>query len=95
MTFIVRQITTTAAGREITRSKPFPTDEIGVGRSTENAIHLPDLAVNPNHAVIRRRADRHPGSADGDAGPDVGDDSGEFLLRNRYEAERWRGYSCG
>jgi len=57
MTFIVRQITTTAAGREITRSKPFPTDEIGVGRSTENAIHLPDLAVNPNHAVIRRRDD--------------------------------------
>jgi len=57
MTFIVRQITTTAAGRDITRSKPFATDEIGVGRSTGNAIHLPDLAVNPDHAVIRKRDD--------------------------------------
>ncbi len=57
MTFIVRQITTTAAGRDITRSKPFPTDTIGVGRSTTNEIHLPDLAVNPDHAVIRKRDD--------------------------------------
>ncbi|MEP6011508.1 MAG: FHA domain-containing protein, partial [Parasphingorhabdus sp.] len=57
MTFIVRQIATTADGREIIRSNPFPSDEIGIGRSTTNAIHLPDLAVNPDHAVIRKRDD--------------------------------------
>ena len=57
MTFIVRQIATTADGREIIRSHPFAADEIGIGRSTTNAIHLPDLAVNPDHAVIRRRDD--------------------------------------
>jgi hypothetical protein len=57
MTFIVRQIATTADGREIIRSNPFPADEIGIGRSTTNAIHLPDLAVNPDHAVIRKRDD--------------------------------------
>lgn len=57
MTFIVRQIATTADGREIIRSNPFDADEIGVGRSTTNAIHLPDLAVNPDHAVIRKRDD--------------------------------------
>ena len=57
MTFIVRQIATTADGREIIRSHPFAADEIGIGRSTTNAIHLPDLAVNPDHATIRRRDD--------------------------------------
>lgn len=57
MTFIVRQIATTADGREIVRSNPFDTDQIGIGRSTENAIHLPDLAVNPDHATISRRED--------------------------------------
>lgn len=57
MTFIVRQIATTADGREIIRSNPFAADEIGIGRSTTNAIHLPDLAVNPDHATIRRRDD--------------------------------------
>ncbi|MGB5483867.1 cytochrome c3 family protein [Parasphingorhabdus sp.] len=57
MTFIVRQIATTADGREIIRSNPFPTNEIGIGRSTKNAIHLPDLAVNPDHAVISKRDD--------------------------------------
>lgn len=59
MTFIVRQIATTADGREIVRSNPFDSDQIGIGRSTENAIHLPDLAVNPDHATISRREDGH------------------------------------
>ncbi|MEH6714472.1 cytochrome c3 family protein [Parasphingorhabdus flavimaris] len=57
MTFIVRQIATTADGREIIRSNPFQTNEIGIGRSTTNPIHLPDLAVNPDHAVISKRDD--------------------------------------
>jgi predicted CXXCH cytochrome family protein len=59
MTFIVRQIATTADGREIVRSNPFDSDQIGIGRSTENAIHLPDLAVNPDHATISKREDGH------------------------------------
>ncbi|WP_417620360.1 cytochrome c3 family protein [Parasphingorhabdus sp.] len=57
MTFIIRQIATTADGREIVRSKPTAEDKIGIGRSTANAIHLPDLAVNPDHAIIRKRDD--------------------------------------
>ncbi len=57
MTFIVRQIAVTADGREIIRSNPFTDAEIGIGRNTANAIHLPDLAVNPDHAVIRQLED--------------------------------------
>ncbi|MEP6340287.1 hypothetical protein [Parasphingorhabdus sp.] len=57
MTFIVRQIAVTADGREIIRANPFADPQIGVGRNAENAIHLPDLAVNPEHAVIRRLDD--------------------------------------
>ncbi|QJB70440.1 cytochrome c3 family protein [Parasphingorhabdus halotolerans] len=57
MTFIVRQIAVTADGREIIRSNPFDAPEIGIGRNSENAIHLPDLAVHPEHAVIQRRDD--------------------------------------
>ena len=57
MTFVVRQIAVTADGREIIRANPFAEPQIGVGRSAANAIHLPDLAVNPDHAVIRQRDD--------------------------------------
>ncbi|VAW00981.1 hypothetical protein MNBD_ALPHA04-2264 [hydrothermal vent metagenome] len=57
MTFIVRQIAVTADGREIIRSNPFDQPEIGIGRNAENPIHLSDLAVNPDHAVIRQLDD--------------------------------------
>jgi predicted CXXCH cytochrome family protein len=59
MTFIVRQIAVTSDGREIIRSNPFDVDQIGIGRSAANAIHLADLAVSPDHAVIRNRDDGH------------------------------------
>lgn len=59
MTFIVRQIAVTADGREIIRSNPFDQDQITIGRNAENAIHLPDLAVNPEHATISKRDDGH------------------------------------
>ena len=59
MTFIVRQIAVTADGREIIRSNPFEDDQIVIGRNAENAIHLPDLAVHPEHATITKRDDGH------------------------------------
>ncbi len=54
MTFIVRSIAVTADGREIVRSNPFNQPEIGIGRNGENAIHLPDLGVDPFHATVRQ-----------------------------------------
>ena len=59
MTFIVRQIAVTADGREIIRANPYADESIVIGRSAENAIHLPDLAVNPEHAEVVRRDDDH------------------------------------
>lgn len=57
MSFIVRQIAVTADGREIIRANPFDDAQIGIGRSAQNAVHLPDLAVSPDHAVIRKLDD--------------------------------------
>ena len=52
MSFIIRQISRTADGREIVRPKTVRSAEITVGRLTENDIHLADLAVEPRHATI-------------------------------------------
>ncbi|QIQ85386.1 cytochrome c3 family protein [Erythrobacter sp.] len=54
MAFLIRTIDFTAAGREIVRERTVAEDRIGVGRSTENAIHLPDLAVEQEHVTITR-----------------------------------------
>lgn len=54
MTFIVRQISRTADGREIIRPRTFEQAELSIGRNTECDIHLPDLAVTLSHAVIRQ-----------------------------------------
>ena len=54
MTFIVRQISRTADGREIIRPRTFEQAELSIGRNTECDIHLPDLAVTLRHAVIRQ-----------------------------------------
>lgn len=56
MTFIVRQISRTADGREIIRPRSFEQAELSIGRNTECDIHLPDLAVTLRHAVIRQTA---------------------------------------
>lgn len=53
MSFIVRQISRTADGREIVRPRTFTAAEISVGRDADSDIHLPDLAVDLRHAVIR------------------------------------------
>lgn len=57
MSFIVRQISRTADGREIVRPRSFAQAELSIGRGTESDIHLPDLAVTLHHAVIRHISD--------------------------------------
>lgn len=52
MTFRIRQIELTVTGREIVRDRDLATNTISIGRSTENDIHLPDLAVEPRHATM-------------------------------------------
>ncbi|TVV72480.1 cytochrome c3 family protein [Sphingomonas solaris] len=54
MSFIVRQISRTADGREIIRPRTFDQPELSIGRNTGCDIHLPDLAVTLNHATIRQ-----------------------------------------
>ena len=53
MAFIIRQVSRTADGREIVRPTTVQGTEITVGRLTDNDVHLADLAVEPQHAVIR------------------------------------------
>lgn len=52
MAFLIRTIDHTAAGREIIRERTVKDNAIGVGRAAENAIHLPDLAVEQNHVTL-------------------------------------------
>lgn len=57
MAFLIRTIDTTAAGREIVRDRVLEESRITVGRAAENAIHLPDLAVEQNHLAIAAQPD--------------------------------------
>lgn len=52
MAFLLRRISTTADGREIVRNAPVDKGELTLGRDAGNDIHLPDLAVNPEHARL-------------------------------------------
>ena len=52
MTFRLTTIDYTADGRRIVREKDVDKAQLRVGRSAENDIHLPDLAVEPSHATI-------------------------------------------
>ena len=56
MSFIVRTVARTADGRDIVRPKTFDKAELTIGRSPSSDIHLADLAVVLNHAVIRTAA---------------------------------------
>ena len=58
MTFIVRQISLTADGREIVRSATLAKPQLSLGRAAANDIHLPDLALEPDHARIEQIDDR-------------------------------------
>lgn len=52
MSFVVRQISRTADGRQIVRPRLFEQSQLSVGRDAACDIHLPDLAVTLRHAVI-------------------------------------------
>lgn len=52
MAFLIRTIDTTASGREIVRDRELAKDAIAIGRASESDIHLPDLAIEQNHARI-------------------------------------------
>jgi predicted CXXCH cytochrome family protein len=52
MAFLIRTIDFTASGREIIRERQHDGDTLTIGRSADNDLHLPDLAVEQHHAVI-------------------------------------------
>jgi hypothetical protein len=52
MAFRLRTIDVTADGRQIVRDRDIAATVLTVGRAAENDIHLPDLAVDPNHARL-------------------------------------------
>jgi len=52
MSFLLRRVAVTADGREIIRATPVDATELTVGRDAASTIHLPDLALNPQHARI-------------------------------------------
>ncbi|GLV30623.1 hypothetical protein TomTYG75_31380 [Sphingobium sp. TomTYG75] len=54
MSFTVRQISLTADGREIVRSATVAKPQLTLGRASTNDIHLPDLALEPDHARIEQ-----------------------------------------
>jgi len=56
MTFLIRTIDFTATGREIVRERSHEGDTLSIGRASENAVHLPDLAVEQNHAKVEPAA---------------------------------------
>lgn len=53
MSFIVRQIALKASGEEIVRTARVEGDTLTIGRDAACQIHLPDLAVDPQHARVR------------------------------------------
>ncbi|MCB2067760.1 MAG: cytochrome c3 family protein [Erythrobacter sp.] len=52
MDILIRSIDLTATGREIVREREVSADSITVGRASENAVHLPDLAVEQRHFTL-------------------------------------------
>lgn len=58
MTFLIKHISYTADGRQIVRPTEADSNSITAGRAAENGIHLPDLAVTPQHARIEIRDSR-------------------------------------
>jgi len=52
MAFLIRTIQRKANGDDIVRDKEVAKDSLTIGRSSESDLHLPDLAVEQNHAAI-------------------------------------------
>ena len=58
MSFRIRQIDTTATGREIVRERVVYGSKLTLGRSAENDIPIPDLAVEQHHVHVTAGDDR-------------------------------------
>jgi len=58
MTFLLRQLSRTAEGREIVRATKVERDTVMIGRASGSDIVVPDLAVAPQHAMIGRKGAR-------------------------------------
>lgn len=54
MAFLLRQVSHSAAGREIIRASRVEGDRLAIGRDPASDIHLTDLAVALHHAIIVR-----------------------------------------
>lgn len=52
MAFKFRSVERTGTGREITRDREIAGSSATIGRSADNDVHLPDLAIEPHHATI-------------------------------------------
>ena len=61
MTFLLRQLSRTADGREIVRATSVERDTVTIGRASGSDIVVADLAVAPQHAVIERNSPRRIG----------------------------------
>lgn len=59
MSFLVRQIALKSSGEEIIRPTTVDGDELVIGRDSSCQVHLPDLAVDPRHARLRRIDDNN------------------------------------
>ncbi|WP_209348480.1 cytochrome c3 family protein [Pontixanthobacter sp. CEM42] len=57
MTFLIRTIDFTASGREIVRDREVEQSSLTIGRASESDIHLPDLAVEQQHATLTSNDD--------------------------------------
>lgn len=53
MAFLIRTIDITASGREIVRDRTVDKGELSIGRSSDNDIHLTDLAVEQHHVSMK------------------------------------------
>ena len=58
MSFVIRTIDITAIGREIVREREVAGDTLVIGRAAENAVHLPDLAVEQQHVRVTAEGGR-------------------------------------
>jgi hypothetical protein len=58
MSFRIKQIDTTATGREIVRERVVFGSRLTLGRSAENDIAIPDLAVEQHHVRVTAGEDR-------------------------------------
>ena len=59
MSFLVRQIALKASGDEIVRAKRVDGDEMKIGRDRACGLHLPDLGVDPEHALVTQLDETH------------------------------------